>query len=132
MLEMMTAQRRIPSQMLKGVISGCMLAVIAQGETYGYEISQKLNNYGFGTIAEGTIYPVLLRLEKSGCVTATYRASELGPKRKYYAITKQGLDELAGFRDEFGMLSAAVRNLFAVGGAGNGAKKSEQSKGASS
>ena len=118
--------------MLKGVIAGCMLAVIAQGETYGDEISQQLNGYCFGDVAEGTIYPVLLRLEKSGCITATYRASELGPKRKYYTITEQGLDELAGFRDEFGMLSAAVRNLFAVGGAGNGVKKSEQSKGASS
>ena len=118
--------------MLKGVIAGCMLAVIAQGETYGYESSQHLNCYGFCGVAEGTIYPVLRRLEKSGRITATYRASELGPKRKYYTITEQGLDELAGFRDEFGMLSAAVRNLFAVGGAGNGVKKSEQSKGASS
>lgn len=113
MMEMMTAQRRIPSQMLKGVISGCMLAVIAQGETYGYEISQKLNNYGFGTIAEGTIYPVLLRLEKNDFIAASYRPSELGPKRKYYAITERGESELADFRDEFGMLSTAVKNLLA-------------------
>ena len=125
-------QGRIPTQMLKGVIAGCVLAVIARGETYGYEISQRLNGYGFGDVAEGTIYPVLLRLEKSGCVTATFRASELGPKRKYYAITKQGLDELAGFRDEFGMLSVAVRNLFVVGDTGNGAMKPKQSKGAPS
>lgn len=114
------AQRRISSQMLKGVISGCMLAVIAQGETYGYEISQKLNDYGFGTIAEGTIYPVLLRLEKNGCIAARYRPSELGPKRKYYAITEQGESELADFRDEFGVLSAAVRNLLADDRRGDG------------
>lgn len=115
---MAMAQKRIPSQMLKGVISGCMLAVIAQGETYGYEISQKLGGYGFGAIAEGTIYPVLLRLEKNGCITASYRPSELGPKRKYYAITEQGKSELTDFRDEFGMLSAAVKNLLAGGGQG--------------
>lgn len=113
MMEMMIAQRRIPSQMLKGVISGCMLAVIAQGETYGYEISQKLNNYGFGTIAEGTIYPVLLRLEKNDFIAASYRPSELGSKRKYYAITERGESELADFRNEFGMLSTAVKNLLA-------------------
>lgn len=113
MMEMMTAQRRIPSQMLKGVISGCILAVIAQGETYGYEISQKLNNYGFGTIAEGTIYPVLLRLEKNDFIAASYRPSELGPKCKYYAITERGESELADFRNEFGMLSTAVKNLLA-------------------
>ena len=125
-------QGRIPTQMLKGVIAGCVLAVIARGETYGYEISQRLNGYGFGDVAEGTIYPVLLQLEKSGCITATYRASELGPKRKYYTITEQGLGELAGFRDEFGMLSVAVRNLFVVGDTGNGAMKPKQSKGAPS
>lgn len=133
----MTAQRRIPSQMLKGVISGCMLAVIAQGETYGYEISQKLSDYGFGTIAEGTIYPVLLRLEKNGFITASYRPSELGPKRKYYAITEQGESELTNFHDEFGMLAAAVKNLLAGDGrddSGNDDDNavSEQSKGAQS
>lgn len=108
---MAMTQKRIPSQMLRGVIAGCMLAVIARGETYGYEISQKLSDYGFGAIAEGTIYPVLLRLEKNGCIVASYRPSELGPKRKYYAITQQGESELADFRDEFGMLSVAVKNL---------------------
>lgn len=130
-------QERISSQMLKGVVSGCVLAIIALGETYGYEISQKLSAYGFGTIAEGTIYPVLLRLEKNGCVTASYRPSELGPKRKYYSITEQGESELADFRDEFGMLSAAVRNLLAEGGHADNDNVSihtsiEQSKGARS
>lgn len=130
---MAMTQKRIPSQMLKGVIAGCMLAVIARGETYGYEISQKLSDYGFGTIAEGTIYPVLLRLEKNGCITASYRPSELGPKRKYYAITERGESELADFRDEFGILSAAVKNLLADDEhGGNGNAVSEQSKGARS
>ena len=53
----------IPSQMLKGTLEGCILAVIGEQETYGYEISQQLERYGFGKIAEGTIYPLLLRLE---------------------------------------------------------------------
>ena len=53
----------IPSQMLKGILSGCVLAVISQRETYGYEISQKLGAYGLGSVSEGTIYPLLLRLE---------------------------------------------------------------------
>ena len=66
----------IPSQMLKGTLEGCILTVIGQGEVYGYEISQKLERYGFGKIAEGTIYPLLLRLEKNGCVSSFYRKSE--------------------------------------------------------
>ena len=44
----------IPSQMLKGTLEGCILTVIGQGEVYGYEISQKLERYGFGKITSGT------------------------------------------------------------------------------
>ena len=84
----------ISSQMLKGTLEGCILAIIKQKETYGYEISQKLNEYGFGKIAEGTIYPLLLRLEKNGLILATYRQSDQGPKRKYYSITEIGKDYL--------------------------------------
>ena len=71
----------IPSQMLKGTLEGCVLAIISKKKTYGYEISQQLMAYGFGKITEGTIYPLLLRLEKNKWVHATYQASDLGPKR---------------------------------------------------
>ena len=50
----------ISTQMLKGTLEGCVLAVIGQKETYGYEISEQLGKYGFGKVAEGTIYPLLL------------------------------------------------------------------------
>ena len=50
----------IPSQMLKGTLEGCILAIISKEETYGYEISRQLQEYGFGSIAEGTTYPFLL------------------------------------------------------------------------
>ena len=63
----------IPSQMLKGTLEGCILKIISRQETYGYEISQQLQQYGFADISEGTIYPLLLRLEKSGLITAEYR-----------------------------------------------------------
>ena len=52
----------IPSQMLKGTLEGCIMAIISRQPTYGYEIAEQLKNYGFGQIAEGTIYPLLLRL----------------------------------------------------------------------
>ena len=84
----------IPSQMLKGTLEGCIMAIISRQPTYGYEIAEQLKNYGFGQIAEGTIYPLLLRLEKNGLANAKYRASEVGPKRKYYALTAKGREEL--------------------------------------
>lgn len=101
----------IPSQMLKGVLEGCVLAIIAQNETYGYEISQQLERYGFGKITEGTIYPLLLRLEKNGRLEAVYRASDVGPKRKYYHLTDAGREELTQFVSDFGEMAAAVQTL---------------------
>lgn len=52
------------SQMLKGVLEGCLLAIISKGEIYGYEMIEKLEAYGFTMISEGSIYPVLLRMKK--------------------------------------------------------------------
>ena len=101
----------IPSQMLKGTLEGCILAVIGRKETYGYEISQQLEYYGFGKIAEGTIYPLLLRLEKNGLAEAVYRQSEVGPQRKYYRLTAAGEQELALFFRNYRALSRAVDNL---------------------
>ena len=102
----------IPSQMLKGTLEGCILSVISKDEIYGYEISRQLGEYGFGSIAEGTIYPLLLRLEKNGLVTAVYRQSELGPKRKYYSLTDKGRTELEQFAENYRELSSAVERLF--------------------
>ncbi|MEA5041526.1 MAG: PadR family transcriptional regulator [Oscillibacter ruminantium] len=98
----------IPSQMLKGTLEGCILKVIGQSETYGYEISQRLKTYGFSDIAEGTIYPLLLRLEKSGLIEAVYRQSTSGPNRKYFHLTKEGQKELLRFSGNWSELKTAV------------------------
>lgn len=103
----------ISSQMLKGTLEGCILAIIIKKETYGYEISQKLNEYGFGKIAEGTIYPLLLRLEKNGLILATYRQSDQGPKRKYYSLTENGNNEYLKFIESYNELTTAVNTLLA-------------------
>ena len=101
----------LPSQMLKGILQGSVLAIIGQKETYGYEIVQALTGYGFGTISEGTVYPLLLRLEKSGLISARYMDSGLGPSRKYYTLTDQGRRELAAFWTSFQAMTAAVMRL---------------------
>ena len=103
----------IPSQLLKGTLEGCILAVIRKKPTYGYEIVQQLAAYGFGRIAEGTIYPLLLRLEKNGAIRAELRPSELGPQRKYYALTERGREELAAFMASYAELTQAVHRLLA-------------------
>ena len=60
----------IPSQMLKGMLEGCILEIINKQETYAYEISEKLSKYGFGEISEGTIYPIILRLQKNEMISS--------------------------------------------------------------
>lgn len=101
----------IPSQMLKGTLEGCVLAVISRHPTYGYEISRRLSDYGFGNIAVGTIYPLLLRLEKNGSIKAEYAETGTGPQRKYYSITPQGEELLASFLQSFRELALAVQTL---------------------
>ena len=101
----------IPSQMLKGVLEGCVLAILSGRESYGYEISERLEGYGFGRIAEGTVYPLLLRLERNGLIRADYRSSELGPRRKYYVLTQTGRAALGDFLTHYRALERAVSRL---------------------
>ena len=115
----------IPSQMLKGTLEGCVLAILRQEERYGYEISQNLERYGFGRIPEGTVYPQLLRLEKRGSITASFRASPEGPQRKYYALTDLGQKELAEFFRNYRELTSAVDQLIKLAGGYPYAKEDE-------
>lgn len=109
----------ITSQMLKGTLEGCILKIISYEETYGYEILKQLQQYGFSDISEGTIYPLLLRLERNGFILAQYRVSAVGPKRKYFSITSTGQKELENFYREWEELESAVHQLFHRGGEHN-------------
>ncbi|MGN0659236.1 MAG: PadR family transcriptional regulator [Emergencia sp.] len=102
----------IPSQMLKGILEGCILKVISQKETYGYEISEELKAYGFSDISEGTIYPLLLRLEKKELIIARYMQSPVGPKRKYFSLSPAGQRELSSFYKSWRELSSVIGVLF--------------------
>lgn len=85
------------SQLLRGILEGCILKIIECNETYGYKIAEKLQMYGFKDISEGTIYPLLLRLEKNEIIDFIKKESAYGPKRKYYRLTDKGQNELREF-----------------------------------
>ncbi|MCM3388964.1 PadR family transcriptional regulator [Ureibacillus chungkukjangi] len=101
----------IRSQLLKGILDGCVLAIIEKEEIYGYELSQKLQQYGLKDISEGTIYPVLLRLQKSEWIIGTMRPSDSGPNRKYYSLTKEGKENLDLIRNEWDLLSSPITKI---------------------
>ena len=84
-----------PSDWMRGVLGLLVLRVLAEGPTYGYAISLRLADAGFGTLKGGTLYPLLNRFERDGLVTVDWRAGEGGPGRKYYELTEHGDAELA-------------------------------------
>ena len=99
------------TQMLKGILKGCLLAVISEGEIYGYEMIEKLSNYGFDMISEGSIYPLLLRMKKEELVFTKEKDSPSGPKRKYYTLTPKGYEELKEFISDWESMYKSVNNL---------------------
>ncbi|TYP80652.1 PadR family transcriptional regulator [Blastococcus xanthinilyticus] len=84
-----------PSEWLRAVLPLCVLAAVADEETYGYAVAQRLQAGGLGTVKGGTLYPVLNRLEEEGLVTSSWREGAGGPGRKYFAVTTAGAEHLA-------------------------------------
>ncbi|WP_125704858.1 PadR family transcriptional regulator [Lacticaseibacillus daqingensis] len=102
---------KISSQLLKGTLENAILMIIAQGETYGYALMQQLATAGFGPIPEGTVYPLLLKLQRNGLITAQRHASTTGPDRKYYQVTATGRAQVTAFLPEWEQLVAAMAAL---------------------
>ncbi len=82
-------------QLLKGVLSLLLLRLLAERESYGYELVQRLREAGLAGISDGTVYPALARLEREGRVSTRLVASRSGPARKYYQPTGTGHTALA-------------------------------------
>ena len=99
------------TQMLKGILEGCLLAIIKEGEVYGYELAEKLGEYGFDSLSEGTIYPLLIRMQKEKLVNTTLKKSTAGPSRKYYSLSEKGESELEVFIDRWDKLSSNVNKI---------------------
>ena len=97
--------------MLRGTLEGCVLQLIDAEETYGYAITRRLNELGFADVTEGTVYTILLRLERRGLVDVSKRTSELGPPRKFYALNDTGRRELATFWAKWNYLSTRIEEL---------------------
>lgn len=96
------------TQMMKGILDGCLLAIIGGKEVYGYEMAERLSEYGFGSISEGTIYPLLMRMQREGLVTSVRKESTAGPKRKYYSLTEAGHQALNDFLNRWSQLESSV------------------------
>ncbi|MBP3961687.1 PadR family transcriptional regulator [Paenibacillus lignilyticus] len=99
------------TEMLKGVLEGCVLEIIGRKETYGYEIVKSLNTLGFQDVVEGTVYTILIRLEKNQLVDIEKKPSDVGPPRKFYRLNDAGQRELKLFWDKWGYISSRLAQL---------------------
>lgn len=100
------------TQMLKGVLDLCILALLRDGPLYGYGVVDALTGRGLNLVAEGTIYPLLTRMEKGGFVSSYRAPSPEGPPRKYYKITEAGDSALASGIVQWRALNADVSAIF--------------------
>ena len=103
------------AQLLKGLLEGCILQIIRKEESYGYAITEALQSFGFTDLNEGSVYPVLIRLEKKGMITGESRKSDLGPKRKYFQISSLGREYLEDFKNLWDDVSLTVNTIMKGG-----------------
>lgn len=97
--------------MLKGVLEGCVLEIINRGETYGYDITRRLNALGFTDVVEGTVYTILVRFEKNKLVDAEKKPSDMGPPRKFFVLNDAGREELWKFWEKWRFITSRINEL---------------------
>ncbi|AMC93097.1 PadR family transcriptional regulator [Erysipelothrix larvae] len=98
------------SQMLKGILEGCILEIISKKETYGYEMTTHLKEAGL-TVSDGSIYPLLLKLQKEKLIEGEMKPSKEGPMRKYYHLTDKGNQSLREFKLKWNTIRTGVDQL---------------------
>lgn len=98
------------SQMRKGVLEYCILAIIKDREVYPSEILEQMKMAGLN-ILEGTLYPLLTRLKNAGLLTYRWEESTSGPPRKYFSLTQEGDQFYVALDDTWTQMSTAVNNI---------------------
>lgn len=99
------------TQLLKGTLEGCVLKILQKETTYSYEIVMRLNAFGFTDVKEGTIYPLMLRLEKKHMISSEFKPSPLGPSRKYFTLTESGRELLSEFESAWNEVKHVVEGI---------------------
>lgn len=99
------------SQLRRGVLEFCVLALLRDGERYGFELVRALSDAGGVVTSEGTVYPLLARLRRDGLVETTWRESSAGPRRRYYRLTRAGHEALGAFASEWTRFRTSVDTM---------------------
>ncbi|HOG48505.1 MAG TPA: PadR family transcriptional regulator [Anaerolineae bacterium] len=112
----MADNQALLTQMRKGAVEYCVLALLVGRERYGYELVQILSQVEGMLVSEGTVYPILSRLKREQLVATEWRESSAGPPRKYYRLTPAGIVALDEFRSQWQVFARAVETFLEQGG----------------
>lgn len=99
------------SQLRRGIMEFCILILINKKPTYGYELVLNLSKWDSLAITEGTLYPLLRRLQKEHHIESYWQESESGPPRKYYKITESGTELLNSMSITWGNFNNSIDEL---------------------
>ena len=99
------------TQARRGLLELCILILVGRTPQYGYELLTVLARWPQLAVSEGTLYPLLRRLEKEGVISAQWRESVAGPPRKYYALTVAGAQRRDTLAAEWSQLMQAITEL---------------------
>lgn len=98
------------TQLLKGILEGCVLELLSRETTYGYRVVELLNDAGLET-NEATVYPILTRLQKQNALQIERKPSPYGPERKYYSLTREGETMRQRFLSSWERIQDTVNHL---------------------
>ena len=99
------------TELLKGVLEGCVLEILSRKQTYGYDITRQLRALGFTDVVDGTVYTILVRLEKNKLVDTEQKPSDMGPPRKFFALNDAGREELCRFWAKWEFVASKLHEL---------------------
>ncbi|TCC00579.1 PadR family transcriptional regulator [Micromonospora zingiberis] len=99
------------TQLLRGALDMCLLALLAREPAHGYELVRRMETAGFGPISYGTIYPLLTRMRRLGLVADEQQASPTGPPRKVYALTGSGRVHLDAWQQQWSRFADTVNAI---------------------
>ena len=102
------------TQLLRGVLDMCLLALLASEPAHGYELVRRMEAAGFGAVSYGTIYPLLTRMRRLGLVADEQQDSPSGPPRKVYALTTAGRGRLGAWQEQWAGFVATVGGVLAA------------------
>lgn len=105
--------RRI-TQLRKGILELAVMGVLYHERHYGYSLVRVLNESGAVSLKEGTVYPILARLDRDGLVRSEWVESDQGPPRKYYALTASGRRLFDDLNVELDLLISLVQRTWSA------------------